>query len=812
MSAFSGENRVDVPDAQVCPECGRAFENVTVETHLRQAHHIHQFRGKRYAEHELIPVLLAFALSPNPAVDAWEQLVATASEWLGWEAPKFLVQRLTGVLRSADFSKLERIIQACAQAAAGTALAPRLIAGLAAGDEVISRRLALALVARLPGPVEEPVLEAIAPLLAARDLPTEEQTSAVRALLRGGMAGAAAQQIVESFVADMSKPRALARLELLERSAGPIPVVAGLRARIENQVRMRCPRCPAELRRKDMIGHLWSEHGLVLDGKHAREPWRIIEDWVDEYRQIGDADLLKRCHELAQRIDPSNGLRGLRRLLLAREVDDAQARNALLAEAQQKEVSLCPQCFEFIPLGSELKVPVVNQWRGRLSALGYKVEVDDSGLFSHLVIATPDRTVARGAEPGRVLTVRAWLLLFGSLPVGVAILLAAFLPVNGPIPVVPVALLLMVSFALYVISGHRKRATPAERSLRRAWSDLAPSLLEGQEGTEGHRFVAGLATLCEKRAWYKVARDTSRLGQEKAQQMLDAGVPAAALLAAWHRLSLASIAASRKDPLPMLVEQIARCFRGDLPLSYAQHLLSGCEWLETRRADPARLRVLLCAAAFEAGFEVRNILEICQAAPALDRAFQGSNLRSLALLRLLWSMRATQPWERCGPARTAFGIAADPRSAALLADLPEPLLVDEDPTIELFETKSGKARPARIAVCSGGVMVGDVLLASAPDTVSARKSREPGCNDLVLGDQVLRFGAGKADLAARVGAWVQFYFEEMRPQCAEVLRWHSGTIAQKLRPQQLVQCPGCRRKVFPRAGEVAESLEMGRLL
>ena len=70
---------------------------------------------------------------------------------------------------------------------------------------------------------------------------------------------------------------------------------------IENEIRMSCPRCPTELRKKDMVGHLWEKHRLVLDGQRVREPWRVIEDWVVDYGLEKDPQVLQRCRELATR-------------------------------------------------------------------------------------------------------------------------------------------------------------------------------------------------------------------------------------------------------------------------------------------------------------------------------------------------------------------------------------------------------------------------------------------------------------------------------------------------------------------------------
>src|SRR5438034_9063339 len=81
---------------------------------------------------------------------------------------------------------------------------------------------------------------------------------------------------------------------------------------------MSCPRCPTELRKKDMVPHLWDQHRLVLDGERVREPWRVIEDWVVDYGLEKDPQVLQRCRDLALRDDSKAGLARLHRMLYSR--------------------------------------------------------------------------------------------------------------------------------------------------------------------------------------------------------------------------------------------------------------------------------------------------------------------------------------------------------------------------------------------------------------------------------------------------------------------------------------------------------------
>src|SRR5262249_40405869 len=96
------------------------------------------------------------------------------------------------------------------------------------------------------------------------------------------------------------------------------------------------------------------------------------------------------------------------------------------------------------------------------------------------------------------------------------------------------------------------------------------------------------------------------------------------------------------DPIPLVVGLTARTFEGQLPLVFAQHLLA--EWATAWWTELAlaRLRILLCDRAFEAGFEVQSLIDAGIHAPALGTVLGTLRPRALAALRLLWSLRPTR--------------------------------------------------------------------------------------------------------------------------------------------------------------------------
>jgi hypothetical protein len=78
-----------------------------------------------------------------------------------------------------------------------------------------------------------------------------------------------ATEFLQTLVSGLGKSRSIERLRQLEQHVGKHPALEALCARLEDRLRMSCPRCQVELRRPKMIRHLWEEHRLVLDGRRA---------------------------------------------------------------------------------------------------------------------------------------------------------------------------------------------------------------------------------------------------------------------------------------------------------------------------------------------------------------------------------------------------------------------------------------------------------------------------------------------------------------------------------------------------------------
>jgi hypothetical protein len=793
-----------------CPECGTAVPGVDLEAHLWKAHRIYQFRGARLSRRDLIDALLAAVCGSQPEADAWAALETLAQEEQGERADAFLANRIGRTLKKLKETARGEALPALAEALAATERGARLALYLARAAEPISRHLALILTARLPPPLGQPLIRAIRPLLGRQRAPEDLQLAATAALLQTmSKEGQPAARVINAFVSRCTKARAVERLRQLEDLIGPSPVVTERCLEIENRIRMSCPRCRVQLQRPEMARHLWSQHQLLLDGRRARQPWRLLKAWLRDYRRNGNGQLLVRCRTLGQYLDPQDGLRRVHRLVLALGIEDVEAREMLLAEARQRRASLCPRCYALVLLPEESVPRPLNQSHGRLSLDGYCVEVSERGLVPRLRIETPDQVIYDGHEPEHWLTRRAAILLAVGPFVALALFLALVLPqwhfpAQGP--VIGSLLLALVAYAMIGVRGWNQPRR-RDRAVAYAWTRLAPRLHAGHFSEWDARFVTGLVLTSQQlRAAQKTSPFATALAERRARSVehllrltenaVAGGECSLVHLVALKRLEVADQVARGLDPVPAVARAVGRCFAGKPPMSYAQRLLAEWEGSWWTTANLARLRILLCDRAFEAGREVRDLLEAGRLAPALGDVLQTDRPDALARLRLLWSLRPSRPWDRWSQAATIFELTQNAEAnAALLRRYPDLLLAD-------------RQEPA-VYLCGRGVVFQEILFTNAPKRVEARARREFERVDyeVVIGDQRLPWPGDPGVRVRQLDRWFRFYFEEFVPQAAETLSWPAPPGTRPLRFAEAVPCPNCHRLLEPHRGQVGFPVE-----
>jgi hypothetical protein len=812
------ESAVAVPPEAllVCPECRVSLRPSTFETHLRQVHRIFQFRGVRRSLNDTFAALLDALVLDRPDAEAWLTLSALAIENHGARADHFLALTLGQLLTRVSPQRRTEVVEALGVVIGRTG-ASGLARTLASDGEHNARHLALLVLAHLPSPLDAALIPPLRGLLLDRRLPVEAQFAALANVLHSARVDdSLTEELLRTLVSGLGKSKSIERLRRFEGIAGKNPVVETLCAQLEDRLRMNCPRCETQLRRPEMIAHLWNEHRLVLDGRRVREPWSMIEEWLDAYRERQDANLLERCRMLVQRLDAEEGgeksqlssppIRRFQRLLLTHGIADEEARRALTEEAAAQHAACCPWCYELVPVPREVPPARLNLYRGRLSAGGYRVEVSESGALTFLEIVAPEKTIYRGRELGQLWTRRGAMFVYVGPLILLALLGAMGILNFGTEPLKPVLVILALALVVHLLTlwQWRPRLPLGVRARNYAWTMLAPRLFAEGYRLDDSAFVAGLALLsCGD--GYAPLRETLLLDfVKRTENAFSMGLAPPGHLAALRRLSVEDAASRGADPVPLVVELVARCFEGRLSLRFAEHLLSGwvTDWWTP--GNLVRLRGLLCDRAFEAGFEVRNLLDAGNNAPTLGRILGTNNVRNLAALRLLWSLRPTRPWDRCGDPLTVFDLAADPQRADLLGRYPDLLLWQMEPQWLVAAPGVTEPQPSHILFCVRGVLLQGVLFNETPRVVEVNARWR--YNDLVIGDQRFRSTGELDPLTLRMERWFRYAFSEFLPALPRVETWQAPDRLAILRAWGAVSCPECHRQVLPRVGQVGIAL------
>lgn len=720
-------------------------------------------------------------LLPAKAAPSWEQRLRHARATIGTEEEPAVLDQL------ADDVRHERAAVRLAELADSTR--PR------------DRHLALALAARLAEALSLRLIGRIQPLLADRRLAARVRLDATVALVRAiGRDSEEARGLLATSVTGMGKSRAFDWLTELERRLGPAVPLTELRQQIERKLRVSCPLCPVKLHHPELARHLWSEHQLILDGRDVREPWRLIEEWVNRCQKSENGELMHRCEQLARLADPDQGEQRLRRLI-ARQQTDASLRDEVKAEAADQTASICPYCFALAPVHAGETVVDLTIAKGRIAGNGYVVDVRETGLLPHLEVMTPQGVIFSGKEPGQLLTEPGAVYLLAGPPVVLALVLTVILTILGG-HAMPVTLVLLWLAGMAVLTVKACWSGPAlvrERAVRHAWIVLVPRLFRvaGFDRAES-AFLAGLARLTgghsrsrKASAWVKQLPGLLAL----VERGTVAGSCPVSHLAALRRLAIEAEAATGIDALLLVAGQLGRCLHGQLPFAYGEHLLN--EWNQNAWTpfQRARLRALLCDRAFEAGYEVRDLLALQQVAPRLADLVQVDEPDSLARLRLLWALRAAQPWAEAGEATTVFELAQDANASfPWLRNTPDLLLLGSE--------------PAPVSVDGQGIIFRGVQCHGTEQRIDV----EPFLSwfgvryRLSVREADFEFSDDPTEVAVSLRAWMHFFEHEFLPRIAEVHTWETPIPIAALRTGEAVECPDCGRAFLTRVGDVGVAL------
>ncbi|MFL5242454.1 MAG: hypothetical protein ACJ8FY_10135 [Gemmataceae bacterium] len=789
-----------------CPTCQLEMPGDQIEAHLRTVHRLFAFQNSLRSFDATWSAALAALAGPARDQEAWKVLVELAKEQHDSRAFSFLATAVTQALHQVPSKSRSRAISNVGSVVARAPEARDFLKWLAAEDQVTAHRLTLAIVARIGFDLAPDEVRRCLPLLRHKSLSTREAVTAAAKLLQILRKEESSVALAcEALAKGRKRRRAIARLTLLENRIGPSASLSAVRRRLINQTRMRCPKCAVKLSRSEMLVHLWQEHQLILHADKARKPWKLLEKWIAAHGEEQNGILLEKCRSLVAVMEPATGRMRLERMILANGVDDVEARRFLLRQAVEAHACVCPHCFALVPRPWSASVNRLVVGHGRLGYLGYSVEIRETSLFPHLLVRTPHQVIFTGREPNSRMT---WV---GTLLAITPLIMAAFAIGSGLVSLgirvfFPVSFLLLVALVLAMRdrSERRKLVKPAIRALGYAWERLVPVLHTPGFNESDAAFLSGLAVLTATRESFHVPEPVLARCLAETDKAVTSGSAESVYLAALQRLAIARQAHEGEDPIAEVAKQIGRCFDGPLSLSYAEELIAGWKtgWLNP--SAWARLRVLVCDKAFEAGFELASLRHAIRQKPTLRDLLNLKDLRALAQLRLLWSQRPRRPWDRHGKAVTAFELAQEEKSDKWLgryADLL--LLVDLD--TEFFAQSARKSSSElRLVLCSRGVALqGKIIMENPPHLeVVRRKLWEGSGYDLIAGSTSFHFEEDPQDLVSQIERWCRFYFLEFRPQAEDVVHWKAPDTPARMRARGAVECSECHGWMLPRIGEV----------
>jgi hypothetical protein len=449
----------------------------------------------------------------------------------------------------------------------------------------------------------------------------------------------------------------------------------------------------------------------------------------------------------------------------------------------------------------------INQYQGRLSARGYRVEIDERGWSRVLEIEAPGGLLWRGPEPRNRWTERAAASVLTFPFVLLALVVSVGLLDPGLDPIWPVSGILLLAAGAHRLGWWvwRSRVPVGARARNHAWTLLAPRLHEGGFRLEDSAFLAGLALHSQRRGYGNVRAPLLADLLGKTEAAVARGEAPPGHLAALRRLQAEDTAAAGGDPVPLVAAQVGHCFKGRLPLAFAEHLLLGWDSDWWTRGNKARLRILLCDPAFEAGFEVRSLEEAGLTSPALGVVLDTDHPEDLAALRLVWSLRASRPWDACGRSATAFEVAADRQYARLLGRYPNLLLLQEEPKWPLVSVGPNEPEPVRILLCAEGVVLQDVLFAREPLIMDM--VLRPGGTEVTVEDRHFHARGRLQELGPRMERWFRYAFRDFLPQVEAVQSWQPPHRAALVRASGAVPCPECRRPLLARVGDIGLAIK-----
>jgi len=550
--------------------------------------------------------------------------------------------------------------------------------------------------------------------------------------------------IVRAITAGLPPVRAIERLRHLQHLTERGHALDALVAVRERKVKMGCPRCGVRLTRADMAKHLWHEHGLTLvDGKTRSQPG-AVKALHREYATTGDPALFDRAADV--------GGEAAVRKWAAETASDEEA-IPLCATARDRGVSLCPACFADVPPAVPALPPVLAVAHGRLAG---------DGLVATAPGAFPPRIAATVVAAATLFTVTVF---------------------------VHVALGFVFAILAYFVTllARTARGPVDAGAIDAAWRKLAPMSADRRDAA---RF---LTRLCRTSVGRGDAMERANVLPRVIARAQD-NPAERQLLAAALALQMDDAGRFGRDRAAGIADLVAPAFRGEQPADFAEYVLAAYFSVPRDEGERARLRVLLYAAAFDAGLAPRDVVDLCAAAEHVAEAMHLPPPHVAQLFGVWTGGRKARPWARVGDAQTVFDLAtgAPATAARLLVNTPGVLLVCVTP--HEIERELGPV----LVTTTGVALGGEVTLDPDADVSVTEDDRE-----LIFGRHRFRLDREvPAGFLPELKAWLQFRAEVLARYPEQHLS-AGGRAPPRLIAPFVARCPACGAACVPVVGAVA---------
>ncbi len=782
----------------VCPDCQASVKSRDLELHMRRAHEVFQFRGTRRTYIDTRDAILKAVCTSPTDLAAWKSLQSLAADKHPQDTNRYLVVWLYQFIKDVDAELRGPALTALADVLVSSESAASLLPLFVgpsknASWELLGQRLGLELCTRLPPPIPAPVIPALLPLLDHKELPRRVRENATLTLLRSvDRDRTRTAELLRAYVGQSSKKRGMEKLQQLEQRFGHSPALDLVVQELDDELRMACPRCEIELRKKDMVAHLWDKHRLILDGQRVREPWRVIEDWIVDYGLEKDPQVLQRCRELALKDDPSAGLARLQRLLYRRGLRDRELLTELRSLVKTDKATLCPHCCASVPIESDPELEPLVFEESCLEGYGYKLEALERGLVPALRIESPEAILFRGREPGRWMTrVGGILLLTGPLVVITFIALRSQIQRETPSSVLAgLALgigMLAAGFLYLIWPGPR---SAQDRLIKSAWKLLVPEMLQDHMGKREWSFLNGLLQMSDGLTNYQPSRDLLLECCEEASDAARNEVAARICLASLSRRCLADMRERGQRPFDIVLTLAAESFKGKLPLSSLSELYENFHGRERSVWTKSELNYLTILTAHHAGLaevDTDDWLNLGRAFPVLHAVLNLESRWHWLQFFAIWTARSGKLWEKAGPALTMLELAEDPAEhEEILAYYSDVLLFAPGPNL---------------VVGSKGIWLEGICVTTFSANTEISVERGAAGFELTIGKVCVRYDESPRPYLDEIKRWLRWYFFEFVPVIANVAHPMSES---RHRMWQLskVECPECKRPLVPCLGDL----------